>query len=236
MDAQDPGDLNVRRIGSMCGIGGTIALAIYFTAPALLGWPFAGGSAAELATYARSHDVLFFAGAWLQGTGALLSAVFILAVVYLARATTSLPGLVTIVGTAVLLATVAIEAAFLVAVPIAAAAGDDATVRTAFAMSNGVFVRIFPLVPASATLIGLGVVLTGTDVLDRRFGRLALGLGIAFEVAGLVAVFSSIGLVLGIALSIGQDVWLLAAAIALGVPILKASGAARTPVVTVETS
>ena len=236
MDVQDPADLNVRRIGSLCGIAGAIALAIYFGAPALLGWPFAGGSAAELAAYARSHEILFYAGAWLQGTGALLSTVFIRALLRLARATTTLPGLVTLVGTAVLLATVAIEAAFLVAVPIAAAAGDDATVQTAFAMSNGVFVRIFPLAPASATLIGLGMVLRGTHVLDRRFGWLALGLGVAFEVAGLAAVFSPVGLVLGIALSIGQDVWVVAAAIALGVPILKASGAAGMRTASVEAS
>jgi hypothetical protein len=45
---------------------------------------------------------------------------------------------------------VVIEAALLEAVPMAAANGDQAIVATAFALSNGVFARIFPLAPAPA--------------------------------------------------------------------------------------
>src|ERR1700730_6581452 len=60
-----------------------------------------------------------------------------------------------------LLAVVLVEAAFLIAVPVAA------TVATAFALSKGVFARIFPLAPASGSYLGLGAVLLTSRVLPR---------------------------------------------------------------------
>jgi hypothetical protein len=205
-----------RRWAAAAGVAGPVALVVYFTAPALVGWPYAGGSADQVAAFARSHETLFYAGAWLQATGTLLSVVFFLALVLLARATACLSGLVVIVGSASLLAVVLVEAAFLVAVPIAAANNDNGTVATAFAMSNGVFVRVFPLAPASATLIGLGAILRRGDVLDRRFGTAALGIGAAFVIGGVISVFATAGLLLIVLLSVGQAIWTAVAAINLG--------------------
>jgi hypothetical protein len=53
-------------------------------------------------------------------------------------------------------------------VPLAAANGDSATAVTTFDLSNGVFARVFPLAPASAAYVGLGVVILGSSVLARR--------------------------------------------------------------------
>ena len=205
-----------RRIAAaLCGIAGPIALTVYFAAPALSNWPYAGASAAQLASYALGHQRLFYAGAWLQVTGTLLSVAFFLAIVDLARATSRLPGVLVIACSTALLGLVLVEAALLVAVPMAAANGDSATVVTTFDLSNGVFVRIFPLAPASITYIALGAVILGSEVLHRWFGLTAVGLGIAFELAGLIAVFSTGGLVLTIVLSTGQELWIVAAAISL---------------------
>ena len=121
----------------------------------------------------------------------------------------------TVVAAAALLATVVAETAFLVAVPIATGAGDTGTASTMFTLSNGVFVRVFPLAPASATLIALGVVLRRSGVLRRWTATTALGLGMAFELAGIVAIFSTVGLVAAVALSVGQGLWVLAAGIGL---------------------
>lgn len=210
-----PSERTVRVVGAACGIVGPILLALYFGAPAAFNWPYSGASAAQLSAYAGSHQTLFFAGAWLQATGSMLSVVFFLAIIHLSGAAGRLFGLLTIVASALLLAVVLVEGAFLIAVPLAAAGGDAATVRTAFDLSNGVFVRVFPLAPASASFIGLGGVILGSNVLSRWFGYVAVGVGVAFEVAGIAAIFSAFGLILAIVLSIGQELWIIAAAVAL---------------------
>lgn len=208
-------DHRVRTIAGLCGIAGPIALTVYFAAPALTNWPYAGASATHLTAYADSHQTLFFAGAWFQATGTLLSIVFFLAIVQLAGAATRLPGLVIIVASAALLGLVLVEAALLTEVPLAAASGDSATVVTTFDLSNGVFARVFPLAPASAAYVGLGAVILGSSVLHRWFGYVAVGLGLAFEVAGVVALFTIVGLILAIILSVAQELWIVAAAVAL---------------------
>jgi hypothetical protein len=209
-----PGN-TLRNIAGVCGIAGPIALTVYFAAPAFTNWPYAGASATHLITYANSHQTLFFAGAWFQATGTLLSIVFFLAIVALAGASTRLPGLVVIVASAALLGLVLVEAALLMEVPLAAANGDSATVVTTFDLSNGVFARVFPLAPASAAYVGLGAVILGSSVLHRWFGYAAVGLGLAFELAGLVALFTIVGLILAIVLSVAQELWIITAAVAL---------------------
>lgn len=205
----------LRTIAALCGIAGPLALSVYFAAPAFTNWPYGGASAVQLIAYANGHQTLFYAGAWLQVTGTLLSVIFFLALVQLAGAVTRFPGLVVIVASASLLGLVLVEAAFLIAVPIAAAAGDASTVVTAFDLSNGVFVRVFPLAPASGSYLGLGAVILGSQVLQRWFGYAAIAIGLAFVAAGLLAVFSPIGLISAIVLSVAQELWIVAAAVAL---------------------
>jgi hypothetical protein len=205
----------LRITAALCGIAGPIALAVYFAAPAFTNWPYAGASAGSLTTYANSHQPLFFAGAWFQVSGTLLSLVFFLGVVELAGAAARLPGLVVIVASAALLGLVLVEAALLMEVPLAAANGDSATVTTTFDLSNGVFARVFPLAPASATYLGLGAVILGSAVLHRWLGYVAVGLGVAFEAVGILAIFTVVGLILAIILSVAQEFWIIAAAVAL---------------------
>jgi hypothetical protein len=135
----------LRILGALAGITGPMLLVAYFTAPALVGWPSAGASPGKLITYATAHRLLFYSGGRLQVTGALLSIVFFLVLLQLSGARATLAGSATLTGCALLLSVVAIEAAMPEAVPIAAANGDQATVATTFALSNGVFARIFPL-------------------------------------------------------------------------------------------
>lgn len=220
-DQGETAEPRLRAAAVICGIAGPLSLTVYFAAPAFTNWPYAGASVAQLTSYAASHQGLFYAGAWFQATGTLLSVIFFLAIVHLARAATRLSGLVTIVASAVLLSVVLIEGAFLMAVPQAAISGDAATVATAFALSNGVFVRVFPLAPASACFVGLGAVIMGSGVLHRWFGYVAVGIGAAFELAGIIALVSGIAVIAVIVLSVGEEVWTLAAVIALGLPVWK---------------
>lgn len=204
----------VRLTGAL-GVAGTLLLAAYFTAPAFLGWPFAGESAARLAAYSLDHQSLFYGGAWLQSTGTLLTVIFFLALVRMTGAANNLLATLIPVMAASLLSIVLVESAFMVAVPMAASAGDTATVATAFALSNGVFVRVFPLAPASATYIALGLALLSSGPIHRGFGYSAIVLGAVFELGGIAAVFSNATLIALAVLAAGQAVWVAAAAAAL---------------------
>jgi hypothetical protein len=66
----------LRVLGALAGITGPVLLVAYFTAPALVSWPYAGASPSKLIAYATAHRLLFYSGGWLQVTGALLSMVF----------------------------------------------------------------------------------------------------------------------------------------------------------------
>jgi hypothetical protein len=205
----------MRVLGALAGLVGPVLLAVYFTAPALAHWPYAGTSPDKLIAYATAHRMLFYGGGWLQATGSLLSIVFFLVLLQLSGARSTLAGSVALTGCALLLSVVMIEAALLEAVPIAAANGDQATVATSFALSNGVFARIFPLAPAPMVFGGIGFALSGTGVLPRVFARTAVLICGLFLIAGLAAVFATAGLILAIVMSVVEAVWIAAAAIVL---------------------
>jgi hypothetical protein len=212
-DASQPRQ-RLRILAALAGIVGPVLLAAYFIIPVLVGWPSATESAGKLAAYATAHRLLFYLGGWLQATGALLSVVFLLVLLQQSGARRTLAGSATIVGCAVLLSVVAVEAALLEAVPVGAANGDHATVATAFVLSNGVFVRIYPLVPAPLVFAGIGFALSGTSVLPRVFGRIAVLIAGLFLIAGLAAVFGTAGLIFATVMSAAEAIWIPAAAIA----------------------
>jgi hypothetical protein len=212
-DASRPGR-RLRVLAVLAGITGPVLLAAYFFAPALVGWPYAAESPGKLTAYATAHRLLFYGGGWLQATGALLSIVFLLVLLQLSGARGTLAGSATLIGCALLLSVVLIEAELLEAVPAAAAAGNQATVATTFALSNGVFARIFPLAPAPMVFAGIGFALYGTSILPRVFARTALLISALFLIAGLAAVFGTPGLILATAMSVSEAVWIPAAAIA----------------------
>lgn len=207
----------MRRWGAAAGIVGPVLLVVYFATPAFVGWPYAGATPDQLITFATRHALLFYAGGWLQATGALLSIVFFLVLLQLSGARARLAGAVTLTGGALLLAVVTVEAALLEAVPMAATAGDSATVATTFALSNGVFARIFPLAPAPLLFAGIGLSLRGAGVLPSFFARTALVVAGLFVLAGVSAVFGTPGLIFAIVMSGLQAIWIAAAGISLAV-------------------
>lgn len=203
---------------AVSGLVGLGALAAYYVSPYLASWPNGGGSASAIAAYGSSHETLFFAAAWLQATGTMLIVIFFLGLVAAAGAVTRLSGLVVILASISLLSLVLVEALLAVFVPIAAGAGDREAAAVAFGLVNGTFARVFPLGPASWSYLGLGWVVLQSGVIDRRLGYAALGLGAAFEAAGLIAIASSAGALFATALSVLQVLWVAAAAIVYAVP------------------
>ncbi len=199
----------------LAGITGPVLLAAYFNIPAFISWPSAGESPGKVAAYATAHRLLFYLGGWLQATGALLSVVFLLVLLQRSGARRTLAGAAALTGCAVLLSVVAVEAAMLEAVPVAAANADHATVATGFELASGVFVRIYPLIPAPLVFAGIGFALYGTSILPRVFARTAVLIAGLFLIAGLAAVFGTAGLSFATVMSVTEAVWILAAAIAL---------------------
>jgi hypothetical protein len=227
-EASQPGR-RPRILAALAGITGPVLLAAYFLIPALIGWPSAGESAGRLTAYADAHRLLFYLGGWLQGTGALLSVGFILVLLQHSGARRTMAGSATLVGCAVLLSVVAVEAVLLEAVPVAAANGDHATVATAFALTNGVFVRIYPLAPAPLVFAGIGFALWKTTILPRVFGWTAVLISALFLVAGLAAVFGTAGLILATVMSAVEAIWIPATAIAFARAATPARLVARRP-------
>jgi len=119
-----------------------------------------------------------------------------------------------VAGCALLLSVVLIEAAMLEAVPITVANGDQATVATGFTLSNGVFVRIYPLAVAPLVFAGIGFALYRTGTLPRVFARTAVLIAGLFLIGGLAAVFGTAGLISATVMSAAEALRIPAAAIA----------------------
>lgn len=99
-------DDRLRLLGALAGVAGPVLLVIYFGTPAVTGWPYGGASPDKLLRYADSHSLLFYAGGWLQATGALLSVVFFMVLLRLSGTAARLSGIAAIVGCALLLSVV----------------------------------------------------------------------------------------------------------------------------------
>lgn len=199
---------------AVCGILGTILLGLYFGVGFSVGLaqlPL-DSTAAQVVSIGREYRSLWFLGTWLQATGSLLSVVFFLALVQRAGRTASLAGLLTIVGSAVLLAVVLVEGVFTIDLAQAAVSGHPTTSLASFDIMS-VFTYVYPIVPAPVIFLALGTILLESRLLPRAFGYLAFGLGVAFAVVGLVGLFTT-SLLTIIVLSL-QALWVLAAAITL---------------------
>ncbi len=197
---------------ALCGIFGTVLLGLYFGVGFSAGLAQLSSSAtmAQVVSVATQHHTLWFLGTWLQATGSLLSVVFFLALVQRAGATARLAGLLTILGSAVLLAVVLIEGVFTIDLAQAAVNGHQVTSLTSFDIMT-VFTYLYPIVPAPVIFLALGTILIGSRLLPRVLGYLAFGLGIAFAIVGLVGLFTTPILTI-VVLSL-QALWVLAAAI-----------------------
>ncbi len=208
----EPTQRRFRLLAALCGVGGVVALAAYFALPPPT--PAANAPLAEVARAASESRELFFVFAWLQAVGSLLSALFILALIFLTGAATRFAGMVAHVGVAVLLALALIEGALTIDVAAATGNGHPEAALTSYDQM-GQFVHIFPLAPAPLIFISLGSALRGSTLLPRAFGWLALALGAAFAIVGSLGMIDPAAASAVVVLLIGQELWIAAAAIAL---------------------
>lgn len=201
-----------RLLTALSGILGTILLGLYFGIGAGVGLATLPPEAtqAQIVSMATQYHDLWYLGTWLQGTGTLLSVIFFLSLVQQAGSSAKLSGVLTLLGSAVLLGVVLIEGVFTIDLAQAAADGHQATSVTSFDLMT-VFSHIYPIAPAPVIFLALGTILVGARVLPRAFGYIALFLGVVFAIAGLVGLFTTPLLTL-IPLAL-QGLWIIAAAI-----------------------
>lgn len=197
----------------LSGIFGTILLGTYFGVGASIGLTQLSSSAsqAQIISAATQYHTMWFLGTWLQATGSLLSVIFFIALAQRAGATTRLAGLLTMLGSTVLLAVVLLEGVFTMDLAQAAVDGHQLASVTSFDIMT-VFTYVYPIVPAPLIFLSLGPILLRSQLLPRAFGYLAIALGVAFEIAGFASLFTTS--LFSLVVFILQALWGLTAAIA----------------------
>jgi hypothetical protein len=202
------------RLIALSGILGLVFLGLYFGVGSAIGLASLppGADVEQILHVATQYHAVWFLGAWLQATGSLLSVIFFLGLVQLSGAATRLSGMLTLLGSAVLLGVVLIEGVFTIDLAQAATDGHQATSVSSFDLMT-VFAHIYPIVPAPLIFLALGTILLGPGLLPKIFAYLALALGGLYVVVGLVGLYTSPLLTL-IPLGL-QSLWILAAAVVL---------------------
>jgi hypothetical protein len=211
-----------RRLSALSGIIGVILLGISFT---INPGPPANTTTAQLIAFANQNFTSILWGAWLQAVGPLLIVLFAFALVSLAGATTRLAGWMTMFGGAILMTVSLVEITLYM--------GTLYATTTKFVSLDLIHAvqHLYFIVAAPSLFLPLGAVLLGSAVLPRVFGYLALALGAAFAILGVVFL-SSLTLPATVLASAGdiQAFWWLAAAITLIVRSAKTSDMASMKV------
>jgi len=201
-----------RLAAAMCGFLGFAALGIYYSVPFPL--PPPNATLDQLINGLRGYQNRIFFDSWLLAIGSLLQVVFAISLVYLAGAATRFWGMSTILASAAILAVSLFDAAFTIAAVEAAANGHPNTSLVCFDLTNSMR-HVFLVAPS--LFLPLGATLVTSRVLPRALAYSALTLGVLFELLGLATFFSHTAEALIIAVLIGQELWMLAAAVALAV-------------------
>jgi len=211
-----------RLLIALCGIAGVIMLIISFS---INPGPPSNATSAQLTAFGNQYYTSILWGSWLQAVGPLLNVLFAFAIVCLAGATTRLAGWMTMFGGTILMMVSLVEITFYMS----ALNSIPATMGlTSLDLIHAVQ-HLYFIVAAPALFLPLGVVILGSNVLPRVFGYLAVVLGAAFAILGIVTLYSLTLPTVVLAFAGLQTLWWLAAAITL----IVRSGTASDPKVEV---
>jgi hypothetical protein len=198
---------------SLCGLLGTVALTLYFSAP--FNWmplPPQNATTIQLLEFGKKYHTAILIDTWLQQFGTILSVIFALALVQLAGTSTTLAGKLTLLASTVITSLSLAEGTFVLG---ALQAGDNGHLEaslTCFELTN-VFIHIFLLAPS--LFLMLGFALKGTTLLPKFFSVTAMVLGTLFQSLGVIALFDNQFLLVVIGILMLQNLWTIAASIVL---------------------
>ncbi len=213
-----------RLLTALSSIAGVIMLITSFS---INPGPPPNATSAQLTAFGNQYYTSILWGAWLQAVGPLLNVLFAFAIVCLAGATTRLAGWMTLFGGTILMMVSLVEITFYMS----ALYNNPATMALISGELIHAVQHLYFIVAAPALFLPLGVVILGSRVLPRVFGYLALVLGAAFAILGVVSLFTLTLPAAVLAFAGLQTLWWLAAAITLIVRTEKTSGTAsvKTP-------
>ena len=202
-------------LAAISGILGVVMLITSFSLN--VGPPSDATTSVQLIAFDNQNFSLILWGAWLQAVGPVFIVLFAFRIVSLAGATTRIAGWMTLFGASTLMTVSLVEIVFY----ISALYSDPATMALISYELIHAVQHLYFIVAAPALFLPLGIVILGSDVLPRLLGYLALVLGAAFALGGVVTLFSlEIPVVVQISASI-QVFWWLAASITLIVRVGK---------------
>jgi len=211
-------------LSALSGIVGVIMLIISFS---INPGPPLNATDAQLVALNNQNFTMILWGSWLQAVGPLLIVLFAFAIVSLAGATTRLAGWMTMFGASTLMTVSLIEITFYMSALNTTPLNTNPAALSLISQALIASVQhLYFIVGAPSLFIPLGVVIISWHVLPRVFGYLAIVLGAAFAIAGVVFLFD---LTLPVLVQLGasiQILWWLAAAITLIVRARSASSSA----------
>jgi hypothetical protein len=198
---------------AVCGVLGTIALTLYFTATfSFLPLPPPTATASDIIAFGNSYHTTILFDTWLQQVGTILSVVFALALVHLAGTSQTLAGKLTLLTSGVIVSLSLAEGTFVLGAVQAGNNRHAEAALTCFELTN-VFIHIFLLAPSLFLMLGLA--LRMTIILPKFFVVMAIILGILFQTLGVIALFNDKVLVIVIGILMLQNLWTIAASITL---------------------
>lgn len=200
---------------ALCGLLGTAALLIYYSAPYwFMPLPAPDAPVAQVIAFGTNYQTTILVDSWFQVAGAFLSVVFALGLVHLAGASNRLAGKLTLLVGAIILALALAESTFAIGAATAGSLGHTETSLVCFDLTN-TFIHVFLIAPS--LYLVLGIALLRTRILPSGFSYTAIGLGIIFQILGFVGLFSPAALLPVIIILMLQNIWTIVAAITLAV-------------------
>jgi hypothetical protein len=185
-----------------------------------VGPPADATTSAQLIPFNGQNFDLILWGAWLQAVGPVFIVLFAFAIVSVAGGMTRVAGWMTFFGAGILMTVSLVEIVFYMS----ALNNDPGTMPVISYELIHAVQHLYFIIAAPALFIPLGIVILGAEILPRVLGSVAVVLGIAFALAGVVTLHNLIVPVVVQASASIQVVWWLAAAITLVVRAGKSSG------------
>ena len=211
--------MSIKSVSILAAISGLLGAVMLITSFSVNPGPPSNATGAQLIAFGNQNFTSILWGAWLQAVGPVFIVFFALTIVSLAGATTRIAGWMTIFGATTLMTVNLVEIVFY----ISTLYSTPATMALISLDLIRAVQHLYFIVAAPAFFLPLGMVILSSDVLPQLLGYLALVLGAAFAIAGVVTLLSlSVPVVVQAAASI-QVVWWVAAAIMLIVRMGKAS-------------
>lgn len=211
-----------RILSALSGIFGVIMLITSFS---INTGPAPNATNAQLIAFGNQHFTSIMWGAWLQDIGSLLIVLFAIAIVFQAGATGWFAGWITLLGGTMLVTVSFVESIFYMS----ALYSNPATMGLISNQLGHAVQHLYFIVAAPTLFLSLGFVILGSRVLPGMFGYLALVLGAAFALLGVVSLNDLTLPVLITAFAGIQALWWLAAAIVLLFRTEKTSVKVREP-------